>query len=148
MVLALLAYPVTAHGQSQSIDVRSKAERLKGDALLDAFMGQTFAGAYNFTEDGKPQRFFTEVHSEDSQAIYTEDGNTTKGIWTIMQDNLCYRYKSSNMSGGCFRVYQVSNCYYFYDQRIRERPREIGEDYWTARSTLKGEEPDCEASFI
>lgn len=139
--------PVTAMAQSQTLDIRDKAERLKGDALLEAFMGKTFDGAYNFTDQGKPRRFFTETHFDDSRAVYTEDGKDTKGIWTIMQNNICYRYKSSNMSGGCFRVYKISNCFYFYDQRIEERPREIGENYWTARSTRQGETADCEASF-
>ncbi len=137
----------TASAQSQTLDIRDKAERLKGDALLEAFIGKTFDGAYNFSDDGKPRRFFTETHHEDSRAAYEEDGQKTNGIWTIMQDNICYQYKSSNMSGGCFRVYKISNCFYFYDQRIEERPREIGENYWTARSTRQGETADCEASF-
>lgn len=146
-ILSGLILPAEVTAQSQTLDIRDKAERLKGDALLEAFMGKTFDGAYNFTDDGKPRRFFTETHHEDSRANYTEDGQKTEGIWTIMQNNICYRYKSSNMSGGCFRVYKISNCFYFYDERIEERPREIGENYWTARSTRQGETADCEASF-
>lgn len=150
-ILALsmgLTLPASAMAQSQTLDIRDQAERLKGDALLAAFLGKTFDGAYNFTDDGKPRRFFTESHLEDSRTLYSEDGVKTEGVWTIMQNNICYRYKSSNMSGGCFRVYKISNCFYFYDQRIEERPREIGENYWTARSTRQGETADCEASFI
>lgn len=146
-ILSGLILPAEVTAQSQTLDIRDKAERLKGDALLEAFMGKTFDGAYNFTDDGKPRRFFNETHYEDSRANYTEDGQKTEGIWTIMQNNICYRYKSSNMSGGCFRVYKISNCFYFYDERIEERPREIGENYWTARSTRQGETADCEASF-
>ncbi len=145
--LGLLALPLSAMAQSQTTDIRPDAKRLKGDALLDAFIGKTFDGAYNFTDDGEPQRFFTEKHHEDSRAAYTESDVTTQGVWTIMKDALCYRYKSTSMTGGCFRVYKVGNCFYFYDQRLRERPHEIGENYWTARSTVSGEAPNCDPTF-
>jgi len=145
--IVLCALPLSAGAQSQTTDIRPDAKRLKGDALLDAFIGKSFDGAYNFTDDGEPRRFFTEMHHENSQAVYTEDDVTTKGVWTITKDALCYRYKSSSMQGGCFRVYKVGNCFYFYDQRLRERPHEIGENYWTARSTVSGEAPNCDPTF-
>jgi len=147
VLCALLTLPSTAMAQSQTTDIRPDAKRLKGDALLEAFIGKTFDGAYNFTDDGEPQRFFTEHHNEDSRATYTEGDATTEGIWTIAKNMLCYRYKSSAMQGGCFRVYKVGNCFYFYDQRLRERPHEIGENYWTARITVSGEVPNCDPTF-
>lgn len=136
-----------AHAQSQTTDIRPDAKRLKGDELLGAFVGHTFDGAYNFTEDGEPRRFFTELHKDNNQAIYTEKGQTTDGIWMILRDAICYRYKSDRMTGGCFRVYKIGNCYYFYDQRRQENAREIGENYWTARSTRKGEVADCDPNY-
>lgn len=145
--LGLFALPFVAMAQSQTTDIRPDAKRLKGDALLEAFIGKSFDGAYNFTDDGEPRRFFTEMHHENSQAVYTEDEVTTKGVWTIMKDAICYRYKSESMTGGCFRVYKVGNCFYFYDQRLRERPHEIGENYWTARSTVSGETANCDPTF-
>lgn len=146
LALTLVA-TLPAQAQSQTTDIRPDGKRLKGDTLLEAFLGQTFDGAYNFTEDGEPRRFFSEDHHEDNRVSYTERDKTTKGIWMIMKDAICYRYKSDTMTGGCFRVYKVGNCFYFYDQRLRETTVEIGENYWTARSTRKGEDPDCDPNY-
>jgi len=135
---------VTANAQSQTTDIRPKAEKLQGDDLLKAFLGKTYEGAYNFSAEGEPRRFYEEVHHQDSRVTYSEHGESFAGAWTLARDTICYQYRSDTMSGGCFRVYQVGNCYYFYNSARPERPYELGENYWTARSTQAGEIADCE----
>jgi len=51
------------------------------------------------------------------------------------------------MPGGCFRVYRVQNCFYFYSDTLIEREDELDRDYWTARSVIKGDQPKCEAAI-
>jgi len=135
-----------ALAQSQDTDIRKNALRIKGDALLESFLNTTHDGAYNFTEEGEPQRFYKETHHEDSKVTYTEDdGNPVDGLWSIRRNLLCFQYPGQKMSGGCFRVYKVGNCFYYYNNDIPEYGFEIDRDYWTARSVKAGEEPNCEA---
>ena len=143
-MIACLALPVSAYAQSQSTDIRPKAKRIKGDALLAEFMGTTHEGAYNFTPEGEPGRYYIEEHHEDSRTTYTEGDITTDGIWMIMRNQLCFQYRSNQMAGGCFRVYKVGNCFYYYQDSIPENSGEINRDYWTARSVKKGEAPNCD----
>lgn len=115
--------------------------------LKASFAGQTHAGAYNFTAKGEPTRFYEERHDKSGSVAYSEDKVEEIGIWRVINDKLCYLYNSDNIVGGCFRVYRVANCYYFYSDRLIERKDELDQDYWTARSTLKGEAPKCEAAL-
>lgn len=147
MFLALICglfWPDSASAQSQNTDIRPKANRIIGDALLDEFIGITHKGAYNFTDDGEPRRFYAETHHDDGRVTYTEEGQSFGGVWIIKREALCYVYKDPSMSGGCFRVYKVGNCFYFYTDLLPERSDELDRDYWTARSVKAGEAPNCE----
>ncbi len=144
LLLASLSLSAPALAQSQTIDIRPKAKRIKGDVLLNEFLGVTHKGAYNFSPDGEPGKFYTETHHEDSRVSYKEDDKSAEGVWMIMRNQLCFQYRGEDMSGGCFRVYKVGNCFYFYNGDIPESSYEIDRDYWTARSVKKGETPNCE----
>ena len=147
IVTLFLAVAVIGHAQSQKTDIRPNANRLVGEELRNAFKGQTHNGAYNFTEKGQPTRFYEEAHKNDGRISYTENGRNDPGTWLIMKDTLCYLYDAADMPGGCFRVYRVENCYYFYSDKNIEIQDELDRDYWTARSVIKGEQPQCEASI-
>jgi len=147
LATCLLAIPAISHAQSQKTDIRPSANRLIGENLRNAFTGKTHSGAYNFTEKGQPTRFYEESHGNDGRISYTENGRNDPGTWLIMKDTLCYLYDATDMPGGCFRVYRVENCYYFYSDQNIERQDELDRDYWTARSVHKGEQPQCEASI-
>ncbi len=142
----LLALPSIAMAQSQKTDIRPNANRVIGDNLRAAFKGNTHSGAYNFTEKGQPTRFYEEFHGENGRVNYTEGKLAEPGAWLIYKDTLCYIYDTSDMPGGCFRVYSVANCYYFYSDQLIERADELDRDYWTARSVIKGQQPKCEAA--
>jgi len=74
LAACLLAVPTTSHAQSQKTDIRPNANRLIGENLRSAFKGKTHSGAYNFTEKGKPTRFYEEIHGDDGRISYTENG--------------------------------------------------------------------------
>ena len=143
----VLLTPASVLAQSQKTDIRPNANRLMGEQLDSAFKGQTHSGAYNFTEKGQPTRFYEESHKVDGRISYSENGRNDPGTWLIIKDAMCYLYDAADMPGGCFRVYRVENCYYFYSDQNIERQDELDRDYWTARSVVKGEQPQCEASI-
>jgi hypothetical protein len=136
-----------AAAQSQSLDIRPFAKRIMGDDIAAHFSGKTHAGAYNFSRGGDARDFYTERHNEDGTVFYKEGNTSAHGRWGVFNDVLCYYYVESQVSGGCFRVYRVENCYYFYSDNLPDDPDEIEGDFWTARSTLKGERQKCEAAI-
>lgn len=148
ILLTLLSSTAICHNanaQSQSYDVRPHAAQVTGDSLTAAFQGITHEGAYNFDALGRPGSLYTERHSNNGDVSYIQNSVLVEGNWTITpQDTICYDYDSSIISGGCFRVYQLGSCYYFYSNLRIERPDEIDQDYWTARSVKKGERATCE----
>ena len=144
-LLAAIAMPASVLAQSQDYDVRPDAAQVTGPALTEAFKGVSHEGAYNFNSRGRPGSLFTERHFADGRVAYTEQGLTIKGQWAITPGNtICYAYDSDNIGGGCFRVYKLGSCYYFYSTFRVEREDEIDQDYWTARSVKKGDRATCE----
>ena len=145
--LSIFIFAPNAFAQSQDTDIRPHANRLTGNDLKATFAGQTHSGAYRFTAKGQPTRFYEERHEKEGQVAYSEGDGIEKGMWGVFNNVLCYRYENNAMAGGCFRVYRVANCYYFYNNNRIELDDELDRDYWTARSTLKGETPKCEAAL-
>lgn len=146
--LALLALSAPlASAQSQTLDIRPYGERIFGPGLAAHFSGQVHDGAYNFSRDGKARAFYNERHNEDGTVLYIEGDMKSEGRWGVFNDILCYYYNDQALNGGCFRVYRVKNCYFFYSNNLPDDPNEIDGDFWTARSTLKGETQQCEAAI-
>ncbi len=144
---ALLCVSAPAYSQSQDTDIRGNADQLTAEEIKSVFSNVTMDGAYNFGRNGKAQSFYTEKHNADGTLSYKEDGTVEPGRWFVRKDSICYMYPSNQMAGGCFRVYQVKNCYYFYDAARRQVPYETGEAYWTARSVKMGERAGCEKAI-
>ena len=145
----LFAGCVNAHAQTQDTDIRGLGERVVGEDLLDAFLGVTHEGAYNFDAGGRAGMRYVETHNADGTADYAEEGVEVTGAWVILggsgAERLCFQYP--DMPGGCFRVWRVANCYYYYSDLVPEVPDEVEREYWTARSVAKGEDAVCEALF-
>jgi hypothetical protein len=114
-----------------------------GNDIKTAFSGSTMDGAYNFGRNGLAESFYVEDHKADGTLTYTEGGNVDAGRWFVRRDAICYMYPSNQLAGGCFRVYQVKNCYYFYSTMRKQANYELGENYWTARSVKMGERAGC-----
>ncbi len=146
-MIAVLAFPVSAFAQTQDTDIRPNASQLSADQIKTVFSDTTMDGAYNFGRNGRAQSFYTETHHPNGTLSYKEDGDVEPGRWFVRQDQLCFMYPSNQLAGGCFRVYQVKNCYYFYSAARRQAEFELGEDYWIARSVKMGERPACEKAI-
>ena len=71
-VSAALHVSPAAFAQSPDVDIRPHANRVIGANLEAAFSGQTNAGAYNFTESGKPTKFYEETHAKSGEVTYSE----------------------------------------------------------------------------
>jgi hypothetical protein len=143
----LTCLSVSAQAQNQQTDIRPQAQRVLGEEIRAEFEGVTHSGAYNFTFQGIAQNTYVETHFPDGRVIYKEGDFEADGRWFINQDNLCFVYPDEAMNGGCFRVYKVENCFYYYSNQIREVEGELDQDYWTARSVIEGEAPQCEAAI-
>lgn len=145
--LIILFSPIRAASQSQTTDIRPHALRLSGEEIKAEFKGRTHEGAYNFNAVGEARNNYIETHFEDGRTIYKEKDLTSRGIWLVNDGSLCFVYEDDALAGGCFRVYRVENCYYYYSDQIEERQDELDRDYWTARSVRQGETPQCEAAI-
>ena len=134
----------TATAQTQDTDIRANADQLSAQEIKTIFSDAEMDGAYNFGRNGKAQSFYKEIHKPDGTLTYEEDGQIEPGRWFVRKDALCFMYPSNQLAGGCFRVYRVKNCYYFYSTSRRQVPGENGRPYWTARAVKKGERAGCE----
>jgi len=121
--------------------------RLSGEQIKAEFKGITHEGAYNFNAVGEARNNYVETHLEDGRTIYKEENLASRGVWLVNDGTLCFVYEDDMLAGGCFRVYKVKNCYYYYSDQLIEHPDELDRDYWTARSVREGETPQCEAAI-
>lgn len=114
---------------------------LDGAAILKIMEGKTFEGVYG---DGTPVResYATGGLIPD----YYDPTRQVTGKWSIVNNTLCTFYDDDAMSGGCFRVEQVSvNCFDYYAVATSEtealgpgqKPR------YTARAHVKGLPDTC-----
>lgn len=147
IVTLALGFAGPTYGQSQDTDIRPDADQLSAEQIKSVFSDADMDGAYNFGRNGKAQSFYREKHNPDGTLIYEEDGQVEPGRWFVREDALCFMYPSNQLAGGCFRVYQVKNCYYFYSTSRRQVATENGDLYWTARAVKKGERAGCERAI-
>ena len=147
IITLALSLSAISQAQTQDTDIRPNANQLTGEDIKLTFSDVTMDGAYRFGRDGKPQSFYVEKHNPDGTLTYTEDGKTDPGRWFVRNDSLCFAYPSNRLAGGCFRVYQVKNCYYFYSAARRQVAYETGEPYWIARATKMGEYAGCDPAI-
>lgn len=146
-LLISLGLTAAAAAQTQDTDIRPNADQLTADDIKSVFSDAEMDGAYNFGRNGKAQSFYKEKHNPDGTLLYEEDGIVEPGRWFVRNDALCFMYPSNTLSGGCFRVYRIKNCYYFYSTSRQQVTRETGEPYWTARAVKKGERAGCERAI-
>jgi len=144
----LLAISAPAMAQTQDTDIRPYAESFTADDLRATFSDNIFDGAYGFARNGKARSFYREVHRPDGTVTYTEDGVTLNGTWSILRDQLCFAYETAAMAGGCFRVYEVGNCLYFYASRQPEQLDMTGKTQWVARAVRDDDTPQCDAPTV
>jgi hypothetical protein len=123
---------------ADSATVTPVEKLLQGAEIIAAFDGQTVEGAY---KDGLA---FRETYFTGGKIDYWDPRAASGGQWSVVNDLFCTFYTA--MSGGCFRIVQVSaNCFDFYAAADSEREAmEDGKrsDY-TARGAVKGKASTC-----
>ena len=113
--------------------------------LITAFKGQTHRGTYNFRRVSFRTFGFEETTQSDGGVEHKQDGHTDTGRYTIKDNLLCFTYdpnergEFARYNPICFNIYQRGNCYYHYQRSVNNTPVRG----FTARSVIKGDNPDC-----
>ena len=138
----LSAVPV--HAQVNLPDPNSDTP-LSETELIAVFKGQTHRGTYGFKRVNFSSYGFEETTKSDGGVKHVQDGHTDTGTYEIKGDLLCFSYdpnergEFAQSNPICFNIYQRGNCYYHYQRSVQNRPARG----FTARSVIKGDNPDC-----
>lgn len=116
---------------------------LKADELRAAFKGQTHVGSYRFEREKLSTYTFSETTFTDGRVEHRQGDEVLAGNWEISGDQICFTYENVWYSNLCFSMYRNGNCYYHYLMTEGGRTMRV----WTARSSLKGERPNCEPNI-
>lgn len=114
--------------------------------LISVFKGQTHRGTYSFKRLNFKSFGFEETTREDGGVKHVQDGHTDTGRYTIKDDQICFSYdpnergEFAQFNPICFNIYQRGNCYYHYQRSVRN---DVSVRGFTARSVIKGDNPDC-----
>lgn len=128
----------TAFGQLDFPDITTEAP-LSESELFATFEGQTHRGSYHFKRRDIETFSFEETTGSDNSIRHIQGGRVDTGEWFIEDIEICYHYDAEDLNPACFEIYQRGNCYYHYQKSARG----IARSGFTARSVIKGEEPDC-----
>jgi hypothetical protein len=134
LALVAMVQPVQATDQPKS------PVALDGPSIIRIFDGKSVSGAY---ADGTPVK---ETYKTGGGIDYWDPYRATTGTWSVVNNLLCTFYNDDLMSGGCFRVEQVSaNCFDYFALagsttealNPAEKPR------YTARASIEGIAETC-----
>lgn len=113
--------------------------------LTAVFKGQTHSGTYSFKRTNFESFGFEETTRKDGGVKHVQEGHTDTGTYIIKNQQLCFSYDQNergefaNYNPICFNIYQRGNCYYHYQRSVNNTPVQG----FTARSVIKGDNPDC-----
>ena len=119
---------------------------LSESELKAVFKGQTHRGTYSFQRLNFKSFGFEETTRADGGVKHVQDGHTDTGKYDIKGDLICFSYdpnergEFARFNPICFNIYQRGNCYYHYQRSVRNNTAVSG---FTARSVIKGDNPDC-----
>jgi len=136
--------PASVQAQVNLPDPASDAP-LTETELIAIFKGQTHRGTYSFKRTNFNTYGFEETTKSDGNVKHVQDGHIDTGRYTIKGDLLCFNYDEnergefSKFNPICFNIYQRGNCYYHYQRSVNNTPVKG----FTARSVIKGDNPDC-----
>jgi len=136
--MGCLVIPLTAIAQMNTPDPASDTP-LSESELIAVFNGQTHSGSYNFIRRNIKTFSFEERTAKDGSIHHVQGDRIDTGQWSIKNTQICYHYDAEDLNPACFEIYQRGNCYHHYQKSVRSKDYER----FTARSVIKGEEPDC-----
>lgn len=139
--LIALAAPATAYGQ----DIHSLYP-LYGQALKEAYLGQTVDGIYKAPRERSGTNQFTESFYIDGTSYYREGDFTQEGLWDIRDNRaVCFSYPNENPGvEHCFAVFESGNCQYAYAVNNVRNGKPINSNSWTAKTLIRGDVTSCD----
>jgi hypothetical protein len=132
--LAMLTLP------AEATDKPKAPFALDGTSIIKLFDGKGVSGVY---ADGTPVK---ETYKTGGGIDYWDSYRTTTGTWSVVNNQLCTFYNDIEMSGGCFRVEQVSaNCfdYFALATSTTEALTPSDKPRYTARASIEGIPETC-----
>ncbi len=136
MGTALVLFASTAH----ATDKPKAPVALDGPTIIKIFDGKGVTGVY---ADGTPVK---ETYKPGGGIDYWDPYRSTTGTWSVVNNQLCTFYDDGEMSGGCFRVEQVSaNCfdYLALASSTAEALTPSDQPRYTARASIEGIPETC-----
>lgn len=134
--LALVAFTLPAN----ATDKPKVPLVLDGPTIIKVFDGKAVSGVY---ADGTAVR---ETYKAGGGIDYWDPYRATTGTWSVVNNQLCTFYNDAEMSGGCFRIEQVStNCfdYYALATSTTEALTPSDKPRYTARASIDGIPETC-----
>jgi hypothetical protein len=113
---------------------------LDGPTIIKTFEGKAVSGVY---ADGTPVK---ETYKLGGGIDYWDSIRSSTGTWSVVNNLFCTFYNNSEMSGGCFRVEQLSaNCfdYYALAGSTEEALAPSDKPRYTARAHIEGAPDTC-----
>ncbi len=125
---------------AQATDKPKTPVALDGPTIIKIFEGKAVSGVY---ADGTPVK---ETYKTGGGIDYWDAFRSTTGTWSVVNNQLCTFYEDLEMSGGCFRVEQVSaNCfdYLAVATSTAEALTPSDQPRYTARASIDGTPKTC-----
>jgi len=138
VVIGLVFSASSAAAQMNFPDIETDTPLSEAE-LFSTFEGQTHRGSYYFQRQNIRTFSFEETTAKDGSIRHVQGSRIDTGEWFIEATEICYHYDADDLNPACFEIYQRGNCYYHYQKSVRG----IARSRFTARSVIKGEEPDC-----
>lgn len=126
--------------QAHATDKLKAPVALDGPTIIKVFDGKSVSGVY---ADGTAVK---ETYKVGGRIDYWDPYRATTGTWSVVNNLLCTFYDDGEMSGGCFRVEQVSaNCfdYFALAGSTTEALTPQGKPRYTARASIEGVPETC-----
>lgn len=141
---AMMAAPLSAQVSSHVPDIDT-LERLRGDELRDAYAGKTIYGVYKIPTSRSNTTSFTEKMTKDGKTSYREGDFRSEGIWSIENDQMCFRYdKQDRAVAHCFYEFRGGSCLYSFTRVTADGNAPINPANWGSKSIAKGDHSTCE----
>ncbi len=146
----ILASPLTSLAQTSDSNGPQNLTLLQGNTLNEAFYGRTMDGTYKGVRERTGTSAFTESFFKDGTTDYREGKLHERGRWQLsgapgFEDVICFRYQGK-MAGppSCFTVFREGTCLYSYSPGMVRNGKPLNNNYWQAKTVIRGELSSCD----
>ena len=144
------ALPTLASAQITTESAPKNLTLLQGDTLNKAFNDRTMDGTYKGVRERTDTSNFTETFFKNGATDYREGKLRERGRWQLsgppgFEDVICFMYQGT-MAGppSCFTVFRDGTCLYSYSPRMVKNGKPLNNNYWQAKTVIRGELSSCD----